>query len=73
MMLKLLVILGLPLVDGRFYILHYNYTNNPLVNNSTFKMELQNGGSKNFSYELDVWNKVDVITENRKPLKSLQI
>ena len=56
----------LPMAHGRFIITYYNYTNNKKANNVTFKMEIGNRRSLNFSYEIDIMNYQVMLTESGK-------
>lgn len=59
-----LLLAGFYFNDARFIIDYYNVTNNAQANNLTFRMDSGNQRGSNFSYEIDLWNKLDVSTEN---------
>jgi hypothetical protein len=52
------------LINARFIIYHYNTTYNAVANEFAFKMDTGNRRGLNFSYEIDVWNKVEMISES---------
>jgi Protein of unknown function (DUF1091) len=53
-----------PLISfGQIEVTSYNYTFNPKANEVYFKIIVDKKDPANMSYELNVWNKVDMLTE----------
>jgi hypothetical protein len=63
-----ILVLGLlpTVVDCRFEIYHYNYTNNPKACDFSFKMDVGNRRGMNFSYEFNQTSLVDTLVETCK-------
>jgi hypothetical protein len=70
-----ILVLGLlpTVVDCRFVIYHYNYTNNPKACDFSFKMDVGNRRGMNFSYEFNLMNRVDILTETCKLRSTLSL
>jgi hypothetical protein len=51
------------LAQADFRLVHYNFTNNPAMNNFSFEAIENPMSNIRFSYELNVWNKVDIPTQ----------
>lgn len=66
MLWLVLLVCVIPLTTCTTFIYHYNYTYNPLANNVTLGIETFKVGSFNFSYHLNVWNVVDILSESGK-------
>lgn len=51
-----LLFLPLSLVEGKFFIDFYNFTNDPKMNNVTFSITTGSLDVKFFNYSLDIWS-----------------
>lgn len=58
---------------GTTNIYHYNFTFNPIVNNVTLDIDTFKHGSFNFSYDLNIWNHMDIYNETSKIFKKKMI
>lgn len=62
------------IASGKIVLDRYSYNFNSQAVNMTFKMNSTNQSNTDFSYDIDVYHKVDLITENsKKPNRKLKM